>query len=127
MVEQLALGGHVGQIGRGSLEKTSAAEGGQFVAEYRRHECLLHPVIVYIYAENVAKSKSPAENESAGEVALRRLLEDFLLITACIECGQLGLAGRPFRPQEPLRLISLGAAADKVGATADAASAVRIG
>jgi hypothetical protein len=51
---------------------------------------------------------------------------DFLLITTSVECGQLSLAGRLFRAQEPLRLISLGAAADEVGATADAASAVRV-
>ena len=32
--------------------KTSGAKAGQFMAAYRRHKCLLHPVMVYIYVEN---------------------------------------------------------------------------
>jgi hypothetical protein len=34
------------------LEKTSGAKAGQFMAAHRRHKCLLHPVMVYIYVEN---------------------------------------------------------------------------
>jgi hypothetical protein len=32
--------------------KTSGAKARQIVAGYRRHECLLHPAMVYIYVEN---------------------------------------------------------------------------
>jgi hypothetical protein len=33
-------------------KKTSGAKAGQFMAAHRRHKCLLHPVMVYIYVEN---------------------------------------------------------------------------
>jgi hypothetical protein len=33
-------------------EKPSGAKARQFIAEHRRHKCLLHPVKVYIHAEN---------------------------------------------------------------------------
>jgi hypothetical protein len=36
-----------------NLRKTSGAKAEQFIAEYRRHKCLLHPVMLYIHAENV--------------------------------------------------------------------------
>jgi hypothetical protein len=33
-------------------ENPQGLKPGKFIAEYRRHECLLHPVMVHIHAEN---------------------------------------------------------------------------
>jgi hypothetical protein len=32
--------------------ETSGAKARKFIATYRRHKCLLHPVTVYIFDEN---------------------------------------------------------------------------
>jgi hypothetical protein len=44
-VEQLGVTRKLG-------EKPSGAKARQFIAEYRRHECLLHPVMIRIQTEN---------------------------------------------------------------------------